>query len=128
MRRTKEYTVEIENSRDNGKTYLITEMDAESAEWWAFRVLQALMGHNAEIDFNAPLSQMAKQGLAALAKIPAENAKPLLDEMMGCVQMVMPGGKARPMIKNDIEEVGTRVLLRREVLALHTDFFALGAE
>lgn len=125
-RRTKVVTIEDAN-RDNGKQFLITEMDSESGEWWAFRVLQALLGGNAEIDLNAPMAELARQGLAALGKLPPDQARPLLAEMMECVQVQLPDGKsARKILPNDIEEITTRVQLRAEVLSLHTDFFAGG--
>jgi len=127
-RRTKTVVIDDQDSRDAGKSFLITEMDAEGAEWWAFRVLQALLGSEAEIDFTAPLSQMARQGLGALAKLPPDQARPLLDEMMKCVRVQLPNGKdSRDLLPSDIEEIGTRVKLRGAMLELHTGFFALGA-
>lgn len=126
-RRTKILAISDDKSRDNGRAYLITEMSAEDAEWWAFRVLQALMGGNSEIDLNAPLAELARQGLAALGKLPPDQAKPLLDEMMGCVRVKLPNSsESREMLAGDIEEVKTRVLIRKEVLGLHTDFFVAG--
>lgn len=127
-RRTKIVVIDDVDSRDMGKSFLIMEMDAEAAEWWAFRVLQALLGSQAEIDFTAPLSQMARQGLGALAKLPPDQAKPLLAEMMACVRVQLPKGKdSRDLLPSDIEEVSTRVKLRGAVLELHTGFFDLGA-
>lgn len=134
-RRTTTVTIEDTNSRDHGKNYLVTEMDAEAAEWWAFRILQALLGgKNGEVvkdlNFNAPLSEFApmaiKLGLAALSSIPAEQAKPLLDEMMGCVSMKLQGNQSRPLLPGDIEDMMTRVQLRKAVLDIHTGFFSNG--
>jgi len=128
-RRTKVFTVNDEKSRDHGRAYLITEMSAEDAEWWAFQVLQALLGSDGNIDFNAPLAQMARQGLAALGKLPPAQARPLLEQMMDCVRVKLPNSnESRDMLPNDIEEVKTRVLLRKEVLDLHVDFFTGGGE
>lgn len=125
-RKTNVVTIDVEG-RDKGKQFLITEMDAESAEWWAFRVLQALLGSNAEIDLNAPLAELARQGLSALGKLNPDQARPLLNEMMACVKRQLPDGKnSRDILPDDIEEVGTRIKLRQEVLALHTGFFTLG--
>lgn len=127
-RRTKVVVIDDADSRDVGKSFLVTEMDAESAEWWAFRVLQALLGSDAQIDFSAPLAQMARQGLGALAKLPPDHARPLLEEMMSCVRMQLPDGKnSRDLLANDIEEVTTRIKLRSAILELHTSFFAVGA-
>jgi hypothetical protein len=127
-RRTKVIDILTEDSRDAGKSFLLTEMDAESAEWWAFRILQAAMASDATIDFKAPLAQMAREGLGAIAKMSSGQAKPLLDEMMKCVRIQLPSnGGSRELLASDIEEVGTRLKLRSEILELHTGFFALGA-
>lgn len=127
-RRTKVFKIDDAKSRDNGREYLITEMYAEDAEWWAFQVLQALLGEDADIDFNAPLAQMARQGLAALGKLPPEKAKPLLDKMMTCVSVKLPNSnESRDMLAGDIEEVKTRILIRKEVLELHIGFLELGS-
>lgn len=128
-RRTQLVTIDDGNSRDAGKSFLVTEMDAEHAEWWAFRVLQAILGSDAVVDFQAPLAQLARQGIGALAKLPPAQAKPLLDEMMGCVEMGLPGNKgSRALLPNDIEEVATRVLLRKAVMELHVGFLEIGGE
>lgn len=128
-RKTKIFTVNDEKSRDHGKAYLLTEMSAENAEWWAFQVLQALLGSDGDIDFNAPLAQMARQGLAALGKLPPDKAKPLLNQMMECVRVKLPNSNdSRDMLPGDIEEVKTRILIRKEVLELHIDFFVNGGE
>lgn len=126
-RRTQEVTIEQEN-RDKGKTFVVTEMPSEQAEWWAFRVMQALVGANADIAFDAPLAKLARAGLKAIGKIPADQAKPIFDEMMGCVSVKLPSGGTRPLLADDIEEVSTRMLLRIEVGKMHLDFFGGGGE
>jgi hypothetical protein len=126
MRRSE--VVEIGKGRDEGKRFKITEMDAEGAEWWAFRALQAIAGTDANINFQAPLAELAGQGLKALAKAPADQIKPLLDEMMACVKVVMPAGGERELNKGDIEEVATRVELRKAVFELHIGFFTDGEQ
>lgn len=131
-RRTKIVEITDEN-RDKGKKFLLTEMDAEQAEWWAFRVLQAGIKGNPDIgkiaspESGMPLMEMARVGFAAIGGLPPEDAKPLLDQMMKCVQISLPGGTSRAMISADeIEEVTTRLTLRKEVFMLHTDFFTEG--
>lgn len=121
-RRTKDVVIDQEN-RDKGKTFVITEMPSEQAEWWAFRVMQALVGANADVAFDAPLAKLARVGIQAIGKIPADQAKPIFDEMMGCVSVRLPGGGTRPLLPDDIEEVSTRFKLRVEVGAMHLDFF-----
>ena len=127
MRRTE--TVEITEGRDAGKKYQITEMSAEAAEWWAFRALQAIAGADAELNLQAPLADMAAQGIKALAKVHPDQAKPLLDEMMGCVQILVPATqKQRPLLDGDIEDVKTRFMLRKAVVELHLGFSTGGED
>jgi len=122
----KETTFVAETGRDNGKQFLITEMSASQAESWAFRVILAIGNAGIEIPDN-----LASQGMAGLMavgymnllKIPFEAAKPLLDEMMGCVQVVPSPNIKRPLIEDDIEEVKTRLLIRKAIWDLHMDFF-----
>jgi hypothetical protein len=128
-RRTKIFTVDDKKSRDDGKSFLITEMVAEAAEWWAIKVLLGIGMTETEIDFNAPLAQMAKQGFAGIFKMDPDRAKPLLDEMMQCVRVKLPNSAdSRDLLPNDIEEISTRMLLRKEVLEVHVDFFDIGGE
>jgi len=125
-RRTQEVFIEEEN-RDKGKTFVVTEMSAEAAEWWAFRVLQSLMSAGADADvFSQPLAALARIGLEAVGKMPPERAKPIFDEMMACVSVKLPSGGTRPLLQDDIEEVSTRFKLRVEVGKMHLDFFGIG--
>ena len=122
----KESTFIAETGRDKGKQFLITEMSASQAESWAFRVILAIGNAGIEIPDN-----LASQGMAGLMavgymnllKIPFDAAKPLLDEMMGCVQIVPSANVKRPLIEDDIEEVKTRLLIRKAIWDLHMDFF-----
>jgi hypothetical protein len=122
----KESTFVADIGRDKGKQFHITEMSASQAESWAFRVILAIGNAGIEIPDN-----LASQGMAGLMavgymnllKIPFEAAKPLLDEMMGCVQIIPSANMKRALIEDDIEEVKTRLLLRKAVWDLHMDFF-----
>ena len=112
--------------RDVGKQFLITEMSASQAENWAFKVILAIGNSGIEIPDNLAAQGMAgllTVGYLNLLKIPFEAAKPLLDEMMGCVQIVPSPNIKRPLIEDDIEEVKTRLSLRKAVWDLHMDFF-----
>lgn len=133
-RKTKVYTVEDE-SRDKGKTFVITEMSANRAERWAARALLAL--GRAGIDLpddlvGGGMAGIAVAGIYALMRVEFHDAEPLLDEMMTCVQYVPDPAKrstetgqpyGRPlMTDDDVEEVSTLFNLRREVIELHTGF------
>lgn len=125
-RRTQVVTIDDKESRDHGKSYLITEMPAEQAEWWAFRALQGILGGDSAVNFNAPLAQLAAQSFKALAGIPWNMAEPLMKEMMTCVRVGLPGNGSRELIDGDIEEISTRLELRRAVFELHTGFSLRG--
>lgn len=137
MRRTKMVTIpgqrtETLGERDNGKTYLITEMSADQGEAWALNAL-TLIGQ-AGINLPEGISQFGMAGLAllgldSLMKVDFGKAKPLLDEMMACVQYVPDPRKPLPRRIDDgggmdIEEIRTRLRLRDEVFELHTGFSA----
>ena len=129
-RRTQTVTIDNEKSRDHGKSYVITEMPAEQAEWWAARAIQALLSENPDIGSlgDTPLAHIAAMGFKALGSLPPEKMKPLLDEMFTCVKMGLPNGQSRDLLAGDIEEVMTRMQLRKDIFMLHVDFFTLGGE
>ena len=122
----KETTFVAETGRDLGKQFLITEMSASQAENWAFQVILAV--GNAGIEIPEGLASQGMSGLMAigymnLLKIPFDAAKPLLDEMMNCVQIIPSANIKRKLVEEDIEEVTTRLQLRKSVWNLHMDFF-----
>ena len=122
----KETTFVAETGRDLGKQFLITEMSASQAENWAFQVILAV--GNAGIEIPEGLASQGMAGLMAigymnLLKIPFDAAKPLLDEMMNCVQIIPSANIKRKLVEEDIEEVATRLQLRKSVWNLHMDFF-----
>ncbi len=121
------YTVQIEG-RDKGKVFHMTEMSADAVEKWAIRALLAV-GH-AGIDLppdikDGGMATIARVVLEALMRVDFRDAEPLLDEMMTCVR-IQPNPVdpkiVRELVPDDIEEVSTRVALRREVMRLHTGF------
>jgi hypothetical protein len=122
----KESTFVADAGRDKGKQFLITEMSASQAENWAIKAILAVGNAGVEIPEN-----LASQGMAGLIaigymnllKVPFDLAKPLLDEMMSCVQFSPSAGIKRALIEDDIEEVSTRLKLRKAVWDLHMDFF-----
>lgn len=121
-RKTSVYTVETDG-RDKGKSYVLTEMPAAQAEKWAMRALLAAARSGIDIGNAAGMGMqgVAILGIQALFNISWEEAEPLIDEMMTCVQIKEPSG-ARPLMGEDIEEVMTRFELRQAVLELHMGF------
>jgi len=137
MRKT-ETIVITAPGRDKGKRFLITEMPALKAERWAYRALLALAHSGIDLGpeaLAAGMQGLALAGIKALNNINFEEARPLLDEMWDCVQ-VMPDPKnpeiVRPLVMNeedgdDLEEITTIFQLRERIFRLHTDFFLKGS-
>lgn len=120
-------TITDEN-RDKGKMFKITELPASRAEAWAMRAILALMHSGVELPEGFErmgMAGVAEIGIKALSGLQWDVAKPLLEEMWECVQII-PDPKnlniQRPLIELDVEEVATRIKLRAEVWKLHTDF------
>jgi hypothetical protein len=133
-RKTK--TVQIEGEgRDQGKVFFLTELPSSQIEEWASRALFAMMNCGVEVPddlLKAGLAGLMAIGIKSLSKVPYEMAKPLLDEIMSCVAIIpdprQPAVKrgymgVGPMIEDDIEEVSTRLILKKSVFDLHMDFF-----
>lgn len=132
-RKTHTIVVEAEG-RDKGKMFTLTEMAPSQAEKWAFRALLALAKSGVEVPENiasAGLAGVAALGIKAFSGLSFEDAEPLLDEMFSMVSFVpdpaRPSikrgyGGVGPIIEDDIEEISTRLRLRKELFFLHTNF------
>lgn len=126
-RKTLNYTVQ-DQGRDFGKVFVLTEMAATRAEAWAMRALLALMNAGVEVPEGFDkmgMAAMAEVGIKALAGLKWETAKPLIDEMLACVQIMPDPSKPmviRNLIEDDVEEVITLIKLRAEVWQLHAGF------
>ena len=121
-----------EEGRDKGKSFVLTEMDAEAAEDWGMRALLALMGAGVEMpdDFaSLGMAGMVELGFKALGKLSWSVAKPLLNEMKQCIQFMPDSSKphiVRGLFDGDIEEIPTLIKLRIEVWKLHVGFLKAG--
>jgi hypothetical protein len=123
VRATKTVTITAEG-RDKGRTFLLTEMPASQAEEWATRALSAMARSGVDIPpeyVSQGWGAIAFIGIRSLLAADFEDVKPLLAEMMSCVQSVQPA-ITRPLVETDIEEVATRIYLRDEVFRLHANF------
>lgn len=120
--------------RDAGKVFYIREMSATQAEWWAIRAGMAMARSGVDLPENFAdmgIAAMAGTGLKMVSQIPPAEAKPLLDELMECVQCVPDAANQnikRRLIDDDIEDIATRLKLRAEVFKLHVDFFQAAAQ
>ena len=116
--------------RDQGKTFVITEMPADQAERWATRALLALTNAGAEIPDDIEdkgMAGLAYVGFTALNQLRYEAIEPLLSEMWECIRYKppkagLPPQEIIPGESSQIEEVATRVQLRKAVVELHMGF------
>lgn len=121
------YTV-TDEGRDKGKLFVITEMSARKAESWAIRALLSLIKNGANLPEgfeNNGMAGLAEAGIKALSGLRYDDAEPLLEEMMQCVEIIPDPSRThikRQLIEEDIEEIKTLAKLRMAVLNLHVDF------
>lgn len=135
-RRIQTVTVSAEG-RDQGKSFVLTEMSAADAEEWAMRIFLALTRAGIDIPGDvmgggmAAISGvlpgiMANLLLNGVGGLHYDEVRPLLAQMMDCVR-IKEEMATRELTPDDIEEVGTRLFLRGEVFKLHTGFSASAA-
>ena len=70
---------------------------------------------------------LAKFGVTALAKVPFADSKPLMDELLSCVQYVAGANIIIPLDESHIEEASTYFRLKVETLKLHVSFLTATA-
>jgi hypothetical protein len=127
-RRSKTHVIDDPASRDHGRRFLLTEMDAYSGERWAIRAVLALAKSGAEMPADASTAGwagLASVGMKALTGLSFEDAEPLLAEMLRCVQIQPDPARpefVRALLPDDIEEIKTMLQLRMEVFKLHVSF------
>ncbi len=126
------------HGRDNGKRFIITEAASDQGERFATRLLLALANAGAKLPegtleagmmgVTLSVPALIVTGIRALQGLEYAEIAPLLDEMMTCVKFVpfgQPDVSAVPVEQgtmSQIEEVATRLQLRREIFELHTGF------
>ncbi len=134
----KEIEITIEEGRDAGKTFRITEMSVSKLEKWACRALIALFGVNippdvANLAKTSNTMALAGAVMRGLSGLDWKLAEPLYDELIEQVAIIPNMSHPRNVIKlcpqnidNHIEEIGTIMRLRLEVVALSLNFGAGG--
>jgi hypothetical protein len=129
MRKEVDITIDAEG-RDKGKTYHLTELSAEAAEDWliAFGLAAARSGIILPPNWKElGLAGITTLSLQALGGMRLDEVRPLLATMFSCVQFKTSKNIVRPLTEGDIEEVSTRLRLRKEIVELHTGFFGIAA-
>lgn len=134
MRRVEKLTIPGERAerfgeRDNGKTFVLTEMDAYAGQLWALRALLALADGGLDLPAGAEqtgMAGLAGLGLTALLRAPYAALRPLLDEMLAQAKYEhKPGQPLQPITPGPnccVEEIKTFLALHKALFALHTGF------
>ena len=147
-RKTKDLV--IADGRDKGKTFVITEMSVIDADNWANRALLAMLrggvdvgnvnfgliadtigvGDAPKIDPMGGMLELARITIAGLGNVTETVGQDLLDQLINdCAQVISSGGVVRQMlsIDDEIEDLKTLWMLRKESFLLHIDFLADGS-
>ena len=147
-RKTK--TLVIDSGRDEGKSFLITEMPVTRADKWANTALLAMLrggvdvgnvnfgliadtigaGDAPKIDPMGGMLELARITIAGLGNVTETVGQELLDQLINdCAQVISSGGVVRQMLSVDdeIEDLKTLWMLRKESFLLHIDFLADGS-
>ena len=147
-RKTK--TLVIDSGRDEGKSFLITEMPVTRADKWANKALCNLLkagidpkavnvnllintidpSQEVKIDKMGGMLELATLLGRAVGGIPYEILQDLKDELIDeCVQIIPSGGSPRQFlsIDDELESLLTLESLRKEALLIHIDFLADGS-
>ena len=147
-RKTK--TLVIDSGRDQGKSFLITEMPVTRVDKWANTALLAMLrggvdvgnvnfgliadtigvGDAPKIDPMGGMLELARITIAGLGNVTETVGQELLDQLINdCAQVISSGGVVRQMlsIDDEIEDLKTLWMLRKESLLLHIDFLADGS-
>lgn len=115
--------------RDNGKTFVLTEMDAYAGQKWATRALFALGRSGLQLPAEAMAggwAVLAGFGLQALLSADYGLIEPLLDEMLSHAKYEHAPGHALMAISPGpncvVEEIKTFLTLQAALFKLHTGF------
>lgn len=112
------------DARDKDKVFVLTEPPAVQSEALALRLFLAAARSGVQIPDSVKdmgLVGLAIYGIELMGKVPYEDAKAAADFLMSCVK-INEGKLVRDLGDDDIEEVATRLKLKREVLQLITGF------
>lgn len=141
--------VETAEGRDKGKKFVITEMSAYAGFDWATRLMIAMATSGANIPPETMRSGMAglvsmifakddvssgsmAGGLSMImnliGRMPHHMAKPLMDELLACVQVLPENGQPRTFFDGDVEEILTLFSLQRAAFDLHASPFLKGVK
>ena len=126
MRKEKIITIQ---DRGQELTFKIREMSAAQLESWVIRAVMLAAGSGVQVpgsaDIKAAGAYLAENGLAALGNIDFEEARPLLDELLGCCSRLVERVEERctpKTVDNYIFDVTTLFRLRMEAIKMNLGF------
>ncbi|GAN69288.1 hypothetical protein [Acetobacter orleanensis] len=130
--KTLDYT-HTKDGADHGKRFVLTRMDAFSADKWARHILQAAIRGGARVG-----ADLAEAGVAGLASLGIEifgfmeesDLDRALERLMQCVALrpdLAYPDTTRAVITADFEEPETLGLVRAEAFRLHVGFLLAAA-
>lgn len=114
---------------DAGKCFVITRMDAFTADRWAMRLIRGLSRAGLEVPDSAlkgGIAGLAGVGMALFGHLDDRSCDEALSALIGCVKIrrgpnphaVMP----QSLLSADIDDPQTLTALRTEAFRLHVDF------
>ena len=124
----KEIEVTIEEGRDAGKKFKITEMPAFQMDRWATRALIAL-GKSQKGGIAALGAMNVQDIISAFTELEFEKAEPLLQELLECCAFIKDGTSVqmkKEFVDGVVEDWTTLFRLRVESLKLNLGFFEQG--
>lgn len=136
MRRVEKLTIpgvrsDKPGQRDNGKTFVLTEMDAYRGQKWAAKAILTITRANPNMPEavsvgGAGMAGLASLGVRALFALSYEALEPLFDEMLGQVQYQHRPDQPPQQLRLDdacqIEEPKTFLELYMALVELHLGF------
>jgi hypothetical protein len=115
--------------RDNGKTFVLTEMDAYAGQDWALRALLAVAASGVQLPpgaLGAGWAALAPFAATALLDASYSELRPLLAEMLAQAQYQHdPKHPTQPIAAGPncvVEEIKTFFILHKALFKLHTGF------
>ncbi len=134
MRRIERLTIpgvrsEVLGERDNGKIFVLTEMDAYSGQDWALRAILAIAASGVQLPpgaLGAGWAALAPFAVSALLDASYRDLQPLLTEMLAQAQYQHdPKHPLQPIASGPncvVEEIKTFFILHKALFKLHTGF------
>lgn len=131
-------TVTIEKGRDKGKTFLITEMPAIEADYWAHGLVEQAANSgvnlknvdvlNLDTKSMAGMIEIGAAVMTIIGRIPKDISTEMkFDLLKKCVKIIPTGGEARQcMWDQEILDFPNYTFLAAHVIGLHIDFLTQG--